>query len=257
MPSLSADLVVHKLHTYPDFPPDQQKQRKLKTDMRDKIKEKIMKQLSANMVKAVRYTTWVENIVPMPKKDGKTRVCVDYMDLTKASPKDNFPLPYIHILIDNCAKHEIQSFMDCYAGYHQILMDKDDAENTTFTTPWEPPVLVPPELCRPLFLYLSMMDNFFGCVLGQHDATSKKEQAIYYLSKKFTNYEVKYTLFERTCSQAIYVTRITMKARTLADHLAENPVDDDYKQLSTYFPDEEVNSIDEVVPDDNHMENVF
>ncbi|XP_070049232.1 uncharacterized protein [Nicotiana tomentosiformis] len=38
---------------------------------------------------------------------------------------------------DNCAKHEIQSLVDCYAGYHQILMDDGDAEKTAFTTPWD------------------------------------------------------------------------------------------------------------------------
>ncbi|XP_070045678.1 uncharacterized protein [Nicotiana tomentosiformis] len=69
-------------------------------------------------------------------KDGKTRVCVDYRNLNKASPKDDFLLPNIHILIDNCAKHEIGSFMDCYVGYHQILMDEEDAEKTAFITPW-------------------------------------------------------------------------------------------------------------------------
>ena len=62
-----------------------------------------------------------------------------------------------------------------------------------------PPVLVPPEPGRPLFFYLSVTDNSFGCVLGQHDVTGKKEQAIYYLSKKFTSYEAKYTLLEKTC----------------------------------------------------------
>ncbi|XP_070005541.1 uncharacterized protein [Nicotiana sylvestris] len=107
MPGLSADLVVHKLHTYPDFPPVQQKQRKFKTNVSNKIKEEIMKQLSANVVRAVRYTTWVANVVHVPKKDRKTRVCADYRDLNKESPKDNFPLPNIHILVDNCAKHEI------------------------------------------------------------------------------------------------------------------------------------------------------
>ncbi|XP_070004944.1 uncharacterized protein [Nicotiana sylvestris] len=65
----------------------------------------------------------------------------------------------------------------------------------------KPPVLVPPEPGRPLFLYLSVMDNSFGCAL--------------------------------------------------ADHLAENPVDNEYIPLSTHFPDEEVNSIEEVVPE-NH-----
>ena len=56
--------------------------------------------------------------------------------MNKASPKNNFPLPYIHILIDNCAKYEIQSFVDCFAWYHQILMDEEDAEKIAFTTPW-------------------------------------------------------------------------------------------------------------------------
>ena len=76
------------------------------------------------------------NVVPVAKKDGKIRICVDYRDLNKVSPKDNFPLPNIHIFIDNCAKHEMQSFVDCYAGYHQILMDEEYVEKMAFITPW-------------------------------------------------------------------------------------------------------------------------
>lgn len=60
------------------------------------------------------------------------------------------------------------------------------------------PVLVPPEPGRPFFLYLIVLENSFGCILGQHDVTRKKEQAIHYLSKKFTSYEDIYTLLERT-----------------------------------------------------------
>ena len=30
----------------------------------------------------------------------------------------------------------MQSFVDCYAGYHQILMDEEDVEKTAFITPW-------------------------------------------------------------------------------------------------------------------------
>ena len=70
-----------------------------------------------------------------------------------------------------------------------------------------PPVLVPPEPGRPLILYLSVMDNSFGCVLGQHDVIGKKEQAIYYLSKKFTAYEARYTLLERTCCALTWVAQ--------------------------------------------------
>ena len=95
-----------------------------------------MKQIESKVVEVTKYPTWLSNIVPVAKNDGKIRICVDYRDLNKASPKDNFPLPNIHILIDNCAKHELQYFMDCFAGYHQILMDEEDTEKTTFITPW-------------------------------------------------------------------------------------------------------------------------
>ncbi|XP_070008257.1 uncharacterized protein [Nicotiana sylvestris] len=157
-------------------------------------------------------------------------------------------------------------------------------------------VLVPPEPGRPLIMYLTVLNNFFGCVLGQHDITGRKEQAIYY--KKFTSYEVKYTHLERTCCaltwvaqklkhylssyttyiisrldplkyifqkpmptwrltkwhilliefDIVYVTRTAMKAQALADHLAENPVNEEYDPLKTYFPDEEVMHIDEWGP---------
>ncbi|XP_070029881.1 uncharacterized protein [Nicotiana sylvestris] len=108
MSGWSNDLVVHKLPTDPAFPLVKQKLRKFKTDMSVKIKEEIIKQLGAKVIRVTQYATWLSNVVPVPKKDGKTRVCVDYRDLNKASPKDDLPLPNIHILIDNCAKHEIR-----------------------------------------------------------------------------------------------------------------------------------------------------
>ncbi|RDY12014.1 hypothetical protein CR513_03249, partial [Mucuna pruriens] len=55
---------------------------------------------------------WVANIVLVPKKDEKIRMCVDYRDLNRASPKDNFLLPHIDVLINNTAQHVFFSFMD-------------------------------------------------------------------------------------------------------------------------------------------------
>ena len=54
---------------------------------------------------------------------------------------------------------------------------------------YNPPVLVPPREGSPLFLYLSVSNSAFGCVLGQHNETGKRERAIYCISKKFTPYE--------------------------------------------------------------------
>ena len=51
----------------------------------------------------------------------------------------------------------------------------------------------------PLILYLTVHEKSMDCVLGQHDETRKKKHAIYYLSKKFTEYESKYPLVEKMC----------------------------------------------------------
>ncbi|KAK5776033.1 hypothetical protein PVK06_043991 [Gossypium arboreum] len=63
-------------------------------------------------------------------------MCVDYRDLNRASPKDNFPLPHIDTLVDNTAKHSLFSFMDGFSGYNQIKMAPEDMEKTTFITMW-------------------------------------------------------------------------------------------------------------------------
>ena len=77
----------------------------------------------------VHYPQWVANVVVVPKKDGKIRVCVDYRDLNKTSPKDNFPLPHINILVDNAAKSAMYSFKDGFLGYNQIRMVEEEEKN--------------------------------------------------------------------------------------------------------------------------------
>ena len=66
-------------------------------------------------------------MVPVPKKDGKVRMCVDLRDLNKASPKDDFPLPHIDVLVNNTVQHALLLFMDGFSGYNQINMALEDA----------------------------------------------------------------------------------------------------------------------------------
>ena len=63
-------------------------------------------------------------------------MCVDYLDLNRASPKDNFPLPHIDVLVDNTANFALFSFMDGFLGYNQIKMALEDMEKMTFVTLW-------------------------------------------------------------------------------------------------------------------------
>ena len=56
-----------------------------------KIKKEVKKQLDAGFLEVSKYPQWVANIVLVPKKYGKVRMCVYYRDLNRVSPKDNFP----------------------------------------------------------------------------------------------------------------------------------------------------------------------
>ncbi|PKI73238.1 hypothetical protein CRG98_006373 [Punica granatum] len=69
----------------------------------------------------------------------------------------------------------------------------------------QPPVLVPPSPDRPLILYLTVRRQSIGRMLGQKDDSSHAEQAIYYLSKKFTEGESNYPEIEKMCCALVWV----------------------------------------------------
>ena len=98
------------------------------------MKKEIQKKLSVGFISIVQYLEWLANVVLIPKKDDKVRVCVDFRNLNKASPKDDFPLPHIDMLIDSTVGHAMLSFMDGFFGYDQIMMAPEDREKTSFIT---------------------------------------------------------------------------------------------------------------------------
>ena len=49
---------------------------------------------------------------------------MDFTDLNKACPKDNYPLPWIDVLVDLVTKHQLLSFMNAFSGYNQIKLDE-------------------------------------------------------------------------------------------------------------------------------------
>ena len=118
MPGLDTDIMVHRLPLREECALIKQKLRRVKPEMLLKIKEEVKKQLDAGFLEVSNYPQWVANIVPVPKKDGKVRMCVDHRDLNRASPKDNFSLPYIDTLVDNTIKHSLFSFIDGFSGYN-------------------------------------------------------------------------------------------------------------------------------------------
>ena len=57
--------------------------------------DEVNKLLAANFIQEVHYPKWLANVVMVKKANGKWRICVDFIDLNQACPKDSFPLPRI------------------------------------------------------------------------------------------------------------------------------------------------------------------
>ncbi|KAL4010597.1 hypothetical protein IC575_030098 [Cucumis melo] len=134
MPGLDPKVVVHRLAIKPEHRPVKQAQRRFRPELISQIEEEVNKLIEAGFIREVKYPTWIANIVPVRKKNGQLRVCVDFRDLNNACPKDDFPLPIMEIMIDATAGHEALSLMDGSSGYNQIRMALDDEEKTAFQT---------------------------------------------------------------------------------------------------------------------------
>jgi hypothetical protein len=118
MPGIDASIVVHEIKTYPDTKLVQQKLCLVHPKKITAIKAEVEKLLKYDFIYLVPLTEWVSNLFLVAKKQGTIRVCIDYRDLNKTYPKDNYPMPFIDQIIDNCAGSVIFSFMGGFSGYN-------------------------------------------------------------------------------------------------------------------------------------------
>jgi hypothetical protein len=107
----------------------------MRTDVLEEVKKEIEKMLEAGFIRPCRYAEWISSIVPVQKKDGRWRVCVDFRDLNRATLKDEYPMHIVETLINAAAGNKILSFMDGNAGYNQIFMAPEDIHKTAFRVP--------------------------------------------------------------------------------------------------------------------------
>ena len=57
------------------------------------IEKEIKKLFDAKIIVTLRFSKWVSNLVPVRKKNGEIRLCVEFRNLNKVSLKDTYPLP--------------------------------------------------------------------------------------------------------------------------------------------------------------------
>jgi hypothetical protein len=136
MPGVPRELIEHSLNVDPKATPKRQHLRRFADERRDAIKKEVAKLLAAGFIREVFHPEWLANPILVRKNNSNEwRMSVDYTDLNKHCPKDPFGLPRIYQVIYSTAGCDLLYFLDCYSGYHQIVIKEEDQEKTAFITP--------------------------------------------------------------------------------------------------------------------------
>ncbi|XP_070679339.1 uncharacterized protein [Malus domestica] len=175
MPGLDRTLVEHELRIKPGCKPFRQPPRRFSTEVQLGIKDELVRLLKAGFIRTARYVEWLANIVPVLKKSGALRICIDFRNLNLDS--DTF----------------------AWTNEHQAAFTQIKVSLTT------PPVLVPPRRGKPLKLYISAAEESIGCLLAQ-DNDAGREQAIFYLSRNLNPPEINYSAVEKLCLAVFFAT---------------------------------------------------
>jgi len=88
--------------------------------LKDIVKEELQKLLDVGFIYPISDSEWVSPMVLVLKKNGKSRICVDYRELNKATKNDHFSLPFIDQVLDGLAGFFFFSFLDGFSRYNQI-----------------------------------------------------------------------------------------------------------------------------------------
>jgi ribosomal protein S4E len=137
------------------------------------VEAEVQRLQDAKVTREVKYPVWLANTVPVKKKNGKWRMCVDFTDLNKACKKDDFPLKRVAKIANDAANNEMLSLLDMFSGYQQIRVCIEDKEKTSFITPFG------------TFCFLRMQEGLknAGCTFSRmiaivRSSTSEKHSSI-------------------------------------------------------------------------------
>jgi hypothetical protein len=89
---VNRDAIEHSLNVDPSFRQRKQRLQKMSEDKDEGARNEVKRLLSAGVIREVKYPEWLANTIMVKKVNGKWKMCIDFTDLNKACPKDEFPL---------------------------------------------------------------------------------------------------------------------------------------------------------------------
>jgi len=151
---ISPLICTHRIYLEENAKPSREMQPRLNPNMKEVVKNKVMKLLDNGIIYPISDSKWVSLTQVVSKKSGvivitnekneliptrtitSWRMCIDYRKLNSMTRKVHFPLPLMDQILERVAGHEFYCFLDGYSGYNQIKIALKDQEKTTFTCPF-------------------------------------------------------------------------------------------------------------------------
>ena len=128
-------VIQHTIPINENEKPFRKKLRRINPLLLPLIEKEIKNLFDAKIIVALRHSKWLANVVPVRKKNGEIRICIDFRNLNKVSLKDNYPIPKMDIILHRVVGSQRMSMLDGFSGYNQILVHLEDQEKTISTTP--------------------------------------------------------------------------------------------------------------------------
>jgi hypothetical protein len=130
------NIIEHKIPLKEETKPFRQNLRQINPMLLPIMEKEVKTILDAKIIIPLRYFEWMANLVPVRKKNGEIRLCVDFKNLNRSSKKDNYPLPKMKHILQRVTCSSRMSMIDGFFGYNKIFVFPEDRDKTTFTTPW-------------------------------------------------------------------------------------------------------------------------
>jgi hypothetical protein len=122
------DIIEHALETNEKITQKKQKLKKMSEEKVKAVEAEVQRFHDAKVIREVMYPVWLANTVPVKKKNGKWRICVDFTDLNKACKKDDFPLESVDKVVDDAANSEMLSLLNIWM--HFLKNDSNSSSST-------------------------------------------------------------------------------------------------------------------------------
>ena len=131
---VSVSLLQHAINTK-DSPPLKTAPYRLAPTWKDQLKTEVKDLADAGIIRP-SVSPWSSPIIPVRKKDGSVRLCIDFRRLNKETVPDPYLMPRVEEIIDCLGEAMYVSTLDLNKGFHQVPMKPDDIDKTAFCTPW-------------------------------------------------------------------------------------------------------------------------